>query len=199
MSKTIHQTPPTGSIGPIHADPGIRRSTATAGLAGPYADDEPAPEPTRRPMLVHSEPQSGLVRRGFKIELRNVEPDDMAERLRCMLGLAPEQPAPGEAAASYQRPLPPLVRSLDTGGWIAWCLAGLVIFGEGSPTLATIRCESKRVALALAIVRTRGCISDAARMLGSSRKVVRENLAAVGLQPWAARRIESRPEQGGEA
>lgn len=192
MTDVIHQTPPTCSVGPIHADPGSRRST-------PSTDDPPAPEPTRPPFRAHSVPRPGLIPGGPSIELRNVEPDDVAEKLRGMLGLAPEQPAPGEAAASYQRPLPPLVRSLDAGGWIAWCLAGLVIFGEGSPALATIRCESKRVALALAIVRTRGCISDAARMLGSSRKVVRENLAAVGLQPWAAKRIESRAEQGGQA
>lgn len=120
---------------------------------------------------------------GTSIELRDVEPDDVAERLRGMLGLAPEQPAPGEAAASYLRPLPPLVQSLDTGAWIAWCLAGLVIFGEGFPALATIRRESKRVGLALALVRAQGRISPTARMLGASRKVVRENLRALGLIP----------------
>lgn len=123
----------------------------------------------------------------------------MAEKLRGMLGLPPEQPAPGEAAASYRRPLPPLVRSLDAGGWIGWCLAGLLVFGEGSPRLTRIRLEAKRVALALAIVRTRGGISGAARLLGTSRKVVRENLVRLGLHPWGAARSGSHTEQGGQA
>jgi hypothetical protein len=131
----------------------------------------------------------GLIPGGPSIELRDVEPDDVAEKLRGMLGLAPEQPAPGEAAASYRRTLPPLVQSLDAGGWIAWCMAGLIVFGEGFPALAKIRRESKRVALALAIVRAHGGISSAARMLGTSRKVVRENLQTLGIYPWGVASI----------
>jgi len=153
---------------------------------GPTDPREPhlAPEPTRPPFRAHSVPHPGLIPGGMNIELRDVEPDDVAEKLRGMLGLAPEQPAPGEAAASYRRTLPRLVQSLDAGGWIAWCLTGLVVYGEGSPTLATIRREAKRVGLALAIVRAHGGISPAARMLKTSRKVVRENLHKLGLYPW---------------
>jgi hypothetical protein len=150
-------------------------------------------------MLVHSVPHPGLIPGGFDVERRDVEPDDVAEKLRCMLGLSPHEPAPGEAAASYRRPLPPMVHALDTGGWIAWCLVGLTLFGERSPALDTVRRESKRVALALAILRTRGGISAAARMLGASRKVVRENLVALGLHPWGAKRGRSCAEQGGQA
>lgn len=191
MDESNHQTPPTGSPGPIHADPASEHPTATTRLVGPHvavmgglADDQPTPEPTRPPFRAHSVSRPGLIPGGTGVELRDVEPDDVAERLRGMLGLTPEQPAPGEAAASYRRTLPPLVQSLDAGGWIAWCLAGLVVFGEGFPALAKIRRESKRVGLALALVRAQGRISPAARMLGATRKVVRENLRALGLIPW---------------
>lgn len=161
-------------------------SPAILARTGPTDPREPhlTPEPTRPPFRAHSVPHPGLIPGGMSIELRDVEPDDVAERLRGMLGLAPEQPAPGEAAASYRRTLPPLVQSLDAGGWIAWCLVGLVVFGEGFPALAKIRRESKRVGLALALVRAQGRISPAARMLGATRKVVRENLQALGLYPW---------------
>lgn len=156
---------------------------AKSKLAGP-GTHHPAPTPTRPPFRAHSVPHPGLIPGGPSIELRDVEPDDVAEKLRGMLGLAPEQPAPGEAAASYRLALPPIVQALDTGGWIAWCLVGLPLFGGGFPTLARIRAESKRVALVLAIVRGHGQISSAARMLSASRKVVRENLQALGIYPW---------------
>lgn len=155
-----------------------------------HREPHPAPAPKRPPFRAHSVSRPGLIPGGPSIELRDVEPDDVAERLRGMLGLAPEQPAPGEAAASYRRTLPPLVQSLDAGGWIAWCLVGLVVFGEGFPALAKIRRESKRVGLALAIVRAQGRISPAARMLGASRKVVRDNLHALGLYPWGVPSID---------
>ncbi len=113
-----------------------------------------------------------------------MEPGEVAERLRGMLGLMPEQPADGEAAASLRRDLPPLVQGLDAGGWIAWCLVGLVLFGERFPALKTIRQESKRVAVALAMLRANGNVSAAAKMLQTPRKVLRENLRVGGLYPW---------------
>ena len=53
--------------------------------------------------------------------------------------------------------------------------------GERFPSLAKIRRESKRVAVTLAMLRARGRISAAARMLGATPKVLRDNLRAAGL------------------
>lgn len=138
---------------------------------------------TRRPStrLPHpAAPPTG----GDGIERRDVEPADVAEKLRGMLGLLSVQPAPGEAAASLGRSLPSLVQGLDAGGWIAWCLVGLILFGESFPPLAMVRRESKRFAVSLAMLRAQGNISAAARMLGTSRKVLRDNLQDAGLYPW---------------
>lgn len=171
MSKVTHPSPPMGDSGPDPSGPAADdhhpARPPRGGDAGATVDA--ASVPTHPPFRAHS------------IELCDVEPDDVAEKLRSMLGLAPGQPAPGEAAASYRRALPPSVQALDVGGWIAWCLVGLPLFGGGFPTLARIRAESKRVALALAIVRSQGSISAAARTLNASRKVVRDNLRAFGI------------------
>ncbi len=153
-------------------DHSARDGAAEHATSGPTTDGSEDEHPTsRRPS-----------RNG--IELRDVEPGEVAEQLRGMLGLPPEQPAQGEAAAWLRRPMPAVVRELDAEGWIAWCLVGLVIFGEGFPALETIRLESKRVAAALAMLRARGNISAAAMMLKTSRKVLRENLRVGGLYPW---------------
>ena len=191
MSKTTHPSPSMGGYGPDSIDPGSDVPTPAGRLVGANGGVAArlSSEPTRPPFRAHTVSRPGLIPGGPSIELRDVEPDDVAEKLRGMLGLAPEQPAPGEAAASYRRTLPPLVQSLDAGGWIAWCLAGLVVFGDGFPALAKIRRESKRVGLALALVRAQGCISGTARMLGATRKVVRENLRALGLVPWGVANI----------
>jgi hypothetical protein len=114
------------------------------------------------------------------VRLHSVRPAEMAERLRSALGLPPQHATPGEDAATFGRPMPAVVHGLDVGGWIAWCVAGLPLFG-GRFSLATVRSEAKRIAATLAMLRAHGNISAAARMLGASRKVLRENLQAVGL------------------
>lgn len=57
---------------------------------------------------------------GDGIEPLTVEPREVAERLRGMLGLPVERPANGEVAASVCRPLPTRVQGLGAGGGIAW-------------------------------------------------------------------------------
>jgi Bacterial regulatory protein, Fis family len=115
------------------------------------------------------------------VRLYSVRPVEMAERLRGALGLPPQHPTPGEDAATFGRPMPAVVHGLDVGGWIAWCVAGLPLFGERL-SLAGVRREAKRIAATLAMLRAHGNISAAARMLGASRKVLRENLQAAGLR-----------------
>jgi hypothetical protein len=95
-------------------------------------------------------------------------------------------PSPGSPAASYGRALPPLVQGLDAGAWIAWCLVGLTLFGERLPPLRLVRRESYRAVIVLALLRTRGNISAAARMLAMTPKVLRENLTRAGLLPWSS-------------
>jgi hypothetical protein len=118
------------------------------------------------------------------VEHRDVEPDEVAARLRTMLGLAPERPVPGEQAASFHRALPSLVTGLDAGAWIAWCMVGLALFSGGFPSLAMVRHETKRALLALVMLRTDGNVSSAGRITGTSRKVLRDGLKQVGLYPW---------------
>jgi hypothetical protein len=158
---------------------------------------QPQPPSLRLPVRpIPADPIVSVWPRG--IERRDVEPADVATTLRGMLGLPPEQPAWGEAAASLRRSVPPLVHGLDAGGWIAWCLVGLVLFSEGFPALDTIRRESKRVAAALAMLRAGGSISAAAAMLTTSRKVLRENLRATGLYPWRSQGGAGEGNQAGE-
>ncbi|MCA9707830.1 MAG: hypothetical protein KDK70_18405, partial [Myxococcales bacterium] len=101
-----------------------------------------------------------------------------------MLGLDPEGPAPGERAASAGRRLPLIVAGLDAGAWIAWCLAGLPLFVDGLPSLRQVKAEAGRVLVALAMLRAKGNLSQASTFIGSSRKVLRDNLRYGGLYPW---------------
>ncbi|MCA9705435.1 MAG: hypothetical protein KDK70_06295 [Myxococcales bacterium] len=102
-----------------------------------------------------------------------------------MLGLPPDQPAPGELAATVRRFVPPLVRGLDAGAWIAWCLVGLAVFVDGpGPLTQRAQAEAKRLVVALAMLRSEGNLSAAARALGICRKVLRDHLRASGLYPW---------------
>jgi hypothetical protein len=61
------------------------------------------------------------------IARHDVEPGHVASKLRGMLGLPPEEPAPDELAASSRHHLPPVVHGLDCGAWIAWSCASLVV------------------------------------------------------------------------
>lgn len=65
---------------------------------------------------------------------------------------------------------------------------GLPIFGERLPPLRLVRRDSYRVVIVLAMLRTRGNISAAARALDMTRKVLRENLERARLLPWRSAR-----------
>ena len=158
-SSKITNAPPTGDLG------------EKQGLH-PAPSHAPVMDPLAYPAL-------------HRTELRDVAPGDVARFLRAMLGLPPGQPAPGELAATVRRSMPAVVRGLDAGGWIAWCLAGMAVFTEGPrPLMSRVRAESKRLVVSVAMLRSAGNLSRAAKTLGTSRKVLRDNLRAAGLYPW---------------
>lgn len=119
-----------------------------------------------------------------RIERRDAAPDELAGCLRAMLGLDPEEPTPGERAASLGEPLPLIVAGLDVGAWLAWCLAGLPLFEGELPTLRRTKLIAARILTALAMLRTKGCISEASTLTRTTRKVFRDNLRSAGLYPW---------------
>lgn len=132
------------------------------------------------------------------VEPAGVSTADLAVSLRDALRLPPGECLPGELAATAQRSFPAVVRGLDAGGWIAWCLSGLVLFTGEVPSMKRARVEAKRTVAALAMIQTEGNISSAARILGISRKVLRDNLRAVGLYPWRPDRVGGGDERGGD-
>lgn len=157
--------------------------------AAPRAEGEHPPAsacwPTRHPI--------------HPIKVYSVRPADVAERLRGALGLSATHPTPGEAAATFGRTMPPVVHGLDADGWIAWCMVGLLLFGERFPSLAAVRRESKRFAVTLAMLRACGRIGAAARMLGATPKVLRDNLRAAGLYGGTSTALpNSSDSRGGE-
>lgn len=120
------------------------------------------------------------------LERRDLEPEELARLMRAMVGLDPDTAADGEQAAWAHRSPPALLREVDVGGWIGWCLVGLVLFAEPCPTMGRFRAETRRFAVTLAMLRSKGTISVSARMLRLSRSVVRKYLREFGLYPWRA-------------
>jgi len=119
------------------------------------------------------------------LEFRDVATVDVARCLRSLLGLNPEEPTPEEVVARNGSPLPLNVAGVDVGPWIAWCLAGLPLFAGQLPPLGEAKATAYRLLTAVAVVRTRGNLSDAACLLGRSRKSIREYLRAFGIYEWA--------------
>ena len=143
--------------------------------------NEPERPLSRGPAAVQRRTASDAIQR------RDATIGEVAGYLRVLLGLDPEEPAPGERAASAGRPLPLIVAGLDAGAWIAWCLAGLPLFVDGLPSLRQVKGEAGRVLVALAMLRAKGNLSQASTFIGSSRKVLRDNLRYGGLYPWRRR------------
>lgn len=119
--------------------------------------------------------------------LRDVSPSDVAGTLRSLLGLAPDEPAPGELAASIGRTLPAKVERLDVGAWIAWCLTGLPLFSGRFPKLLRVRAAADRVVMALAMTDSAGVLTKASVVLRVSRQTLRDHLRGFGLHPWHRR------------
>ncbi len=93
-------------------------------------------------------------------------------------------PVPDGRSSSPPGSSPALVRGLDVGGWLAWCLAGLDVFGGGMPTMRHAKTKARRVVAAIAMARAKGNITLASKALGISRRALRELLRATGLYPW---------------
>jgi len=104
--------------------------------------------------------------------------------LRAAAGSMLDRAGVGELAASFGRPLPPMRDCFDSAGWIGWCLAGLVVFEDGPPTSRLAAREAVRVVVVLSMLRVAGNVTHAADQLGTSRRSVRQRLAAFGLYPW---------------
>ncbi len=121
-----------------------------------------------------------------KIVLRSVNVEQVAHAVRRWLDLPIGDTAAGARVARYRRVQGSLIflQEVDANGWLAWMVAGAYLFSGGMPSMAAVRHEAKRVAVTLAMFRSGGSISKAATMLGISRKVLRDNLRAVGLYPW---------------
>jgi len=179
---------------------GRTRSAPVTAKGGARRPEEPrSPGDSRRPQATptpeddHARPQAELTlprqlesaheQRG-SVALRDVAPDDIAGCLRSMLGLDPDQPAPGELAARLSRPVPLIVAGLDAGAWIAWCLAGLPLFTGRLPTTAAARGTVNRLLATLGMLRAKGRISRASRLIRTSRKMIRAYLVTSNLYPW---------------
>lgn len=118
------------------------------------------------------------------IERRTAVLDEVAESLRAMLGLDPDEPVPCEQAASAGHPLPSVIAGLDAGAWIAWCLAGLPLFVGSLPSLRRVKAAAGHVLVALAMTKAEGNLSRASALTRTSRKVLRDNLRMLDLYPW---------------
>jgi hypothetical protein len=113
---------------------------------------------------------------------RSVFVPDFIIHLRLMLGLPPTEPAPGEGAATRGFTLPTVADALDLGAWLAWALAGLPLFVcKPLPSMEETVATARRVVLGLAVERTGGNVTHAAKLLQVSRLTVRHYLR------WVAR------------
>lgn len=147
----------------------------------PRAD---APSRPRSPVVARFDPAAGVIPGGTGIERRDVDTAELAANLRAVLELPSGGLAPGEAAALYGDTLPSIVRGLDTGGWIAWCIASLPLFSGPQPPLRALHESIERVPITLAMLRAEGDIRRAARVLYVSPRDLRAELTALGLWPW---------------
>ncbi len=131
------------------------------------------------------------------LERRDVDTTALAANLRSMLGLPHRDPAPGEGAAMCSHAIPSIVRELDVGGWIAWCLAGLLLFNGPLPPLRAFRRHCTRVPAVLAMMRAEGDIHRASRVLHVPPRDLRAILDAMRLWPWRSRRPVTADRHGG--
>lgn len=129
----------------------------------------------------------------------HVYPQHVQTVLRAVLDLL-GKPTPSKAAEFETE-----VRlRLDVEAWLIWAEAGLTLFAFSSPQeeskektreepslhpsmacrLSTVVTEARRLVVVIAMLRSRGNLTQAAESLGTSRKTVRDQLKAAGLYPW---------------
>ncbi len=120
------------------------------------------------------------------LELRTINIEQIASTIRQSIDLSADGIAPGLDVAMHRRSHGPLIQfeEIDADGWLAWVIAGVYLFSGGLPSMDEVRLEAKRTAMCLAMFRGRGKLSRAAAALGTSRKVLRDNLKVTGLYPW---------------
>lgn len=121
---------------------------------------------------------------GDIIERRDVEPHELLDRLRVMLGTVPEHTAQGEHAATIERVLSPVIHAVDVAAWLGWCIVGLRLFSGEHPTMLALRDETRRFGVVLALLRSGGSLSAAERLTGTNRSRLRLALRGLGLYPW---------------
>lgn len=128
---------------------------------------------------------------------RSEEPHEIVIFLRALLGEPDDQPTPDELAASIPRLLPPGPRRLHAAASLAWSLVGHRLFADEIPNMDRVRAEPMHVPITLAMLHTNN-ISAAARMLGTSRRALRDGLHRLGVYPWyrAWRDGRSKPAPG---
>ncbi|MEX1366417.1 MAG: helix-turn-helix domain-containing protein [Nannocystaceae bacterium] len=76
------------------------------------------------------------------------------------------------------------VPAVDGEGWVAWCVAGVELFGDDPVGLAEVKRRAASVVAVRAMDRERGNVTRAAASLGISRRSLREALKAAGRYPW---------------
>jgi len=118
-------------------------------------------------------------------ETRETSVAAVALMLRAAAGARLDRAGVGELAASLGRALPPMSDAFDSAGWIGWCSAGLAVFEHGPPTSRIAVREAIRIVAVLAMLRTAGNLTHAARQLGTSRRSFRERLVSLGCYPWS--------------
>lgn len=117
---------------------------------------------------------------------RNDDPHELVIFLRALIGESADQPTPEELVTSINRLLPPGPRRLYAALSLAWSIVGYRLFAHEIPDMAQVRAESWPVPTTLAMLLTSN-ISAAARMLGISRRALRDGLRRIGVHPWHRR------------
>lgn len=125
-----------------------------------------------------------------------VHPAVILTLLRTAVGSPPLAPLPDEHAASLGQPLHDTL-AIDSGAWVAWCLAGLQACAvppettsaqerpdPWAPPIRVMVNAARGAAVAIAMLRHDGNLTRAAKSLGTSRRALREALKQAGLYPW---------------
>ena len=118
---------------------------------------------------------------------RTVDLDELLIEMRRLLRVDYEYSRADEWSAMVGRgTLQPVVDDVDVGALLAWVRLGARLLSGGFPSLKRMRDEVTRLTLALTLQRV-DTISQASRVLSSSRKILRDNMHRTGLYPWPPR------------